>query len=130
LRNVPVSADPQLREKRRLLILDELPCAAAPDPPIMEALLSEQSPLFGHITGQRDLEPWPFSSLVEFFLRWDASERFAAYTFNGKTPDILLEECKWDKDTVGREIVLDLIESKTPLLLKVIWDSKRDWNVY
>jgi AAA+ ATPase superfamily predicted ATPase len=83
---------------RHILILDELPYAAESDPAMlsalqhawdqhfknsrvvlvicgsqvrtMEALQSRQSPLFGRLTGQWDLDPLPFSALQTFLPSW------------------------------------------------------------
>jgi len=106
-----------LGEKRHILILDELPYAAESDPAmlsalqhawdqyfqhsnlviilcgshvrVMETLLSRQSPLFGRMTAQWHLEPLPFSSLKEFFPKWNADERVAAYAIVGGIPAYL-----------------------------------------
>jgi len=122
------AAAPQICEKRKILILDELPYAADADPAmlsalqnawdqhfqkseiiialcgshvhVMETLFSKQSPLFGRITAQWHLEPLPFSSLAEFFPKWDASERVAVYALVGGIPAYL----NWldpDLDLIG-----------------------------
>lgn len=106
-----------LKDKKHILILDELPYAAESDPAMlsalqhawdqyfqhsnlviilcgshvrtMETLLSRQSPLFGRMTAQWHLEPLPFSSLREFFPQWDADERVAAYAIVGGIPAYL-----------------------------------------
>ncbi len=106
-----------LGEKRHILILDELPYAAEADPAmlsalqhawdqyfqhsslviilcgshvrVMETLMSRQSPLFGRMTAQWHLEPLPFSSLQEFFPKWGADERVAAYAIVGGIPAYL-----------------------------------------
>ena len=106
-----------LGSKRHILILDELPYAAESDPGmlsalqhawdqyfqhsnliivlcgshvrVMETLLSRQSPLFGRMTAQWHLEPLPFSSLCEFFPKWDAAERVATYAIVGGIPAYL-----------------------------------------
>jgi uncharacterized protein len=122
------AAAPQLREKRKILILDEFPHAAASDSAmlsalqnawdqyfqksetvialsgshvhVMETLFSKQSPLFGRINAQWHLEPLPFSSLTEFFPKWDASERVAIYAIVGGIPAYL----NWldpDLDLIG-----------------------------
>lgn len=103
-----------LKNKKRILILDELPYAAESDPAmlsalqhawdqhfqhsnliivlcgshvrVMETLLSRQSPLFGRMTAQWHLNPLPFSSLREFFPNWTAEERVAAYGIVGGIP--------------------------------------------
>ncbi|HTY24806.1 MAG TPA: ATP-binding protein, partial [Desulfomonilaceae bacterium] len=107
-----------LQEKRKILILDELPYAAAADGAMLSSLQyawdqyfqkskivlvlcgshvrvmqtlnsSEQSPLFGRFTAKWYLEPLPFSSLADFFPKWDASERVAAYAIAGGVPAYL-----------------------------------------
>lgn len=106
-----------LKDKKHILILDELPYAAEADPAIlsalqhawdqhfqhsnliiilcgshvrvMETLLSRQSPLFGRMTSQWHLDPLPFSSLQEFFPNWTADERVAAYAIVGGIPAYL-----------------------------------------
>lgn len=106
-----------LKGKRHILILDEFPYAADADPAMlsalqnawdhrfkdsnvvivlcgshvrsMEALLAHQSPLFGRMTGQWELQPLSFSALHEFFPEWSASERVAAYASVGGVPAYL-----------------------------------------
>jgi hypothetical protein len=103
-----------LKNKKHILILDELPYAAESDPAmlsalqhawdqyfqrsnliiilcgshvrVMETLLARQSPLFGRMTAQWHLDPLPFSSLREFFPKWTAEERVAAYGIVGGIP--------------------------------------------
>lgn len=108
-----------LKNKKHILILDELPYAAEADSAmlsalqhawdqhfqssnliiilcgshvrVMETLLSRQSPLFGRMTAQWHLEPLSFSSLKEFFPSWTADERVAIYAIVGGIPAYL----KW-----------------------------------
>lgn len=110
---------PQLKEgnERRILILDEISYASAADPGIlsalqqawdrhlqtsnialvlcgshvntMEAILQQQSPLFGRFTGQWRLQSLPFSALREFFPNWSAEERVASYAIVGGVPAYL-----------------------------------------
>ena len=61
---------------------------------------------------------------------WSRRVQVDVVAINRKTRDILLGECKWGEDAVSREIALDLIENKTPLVLKDIWDGKDDWKVH
>lgn len=102
---------------RHILILDELPYAAESDPAMlsalqhawdqhfknsrvvlvicgsqvrtMETLQSRQSPLFGRLTGQWDLDPLPFSALQTFLPSWTLEERVAAYAMVGGVPAYL-----------------------------------------
>lgn len=111
------AAAPILQGKRHVLILDELPYTADADPAmlsslqyawdqhfqksetvivlcgshvrVMETLMSRQSPLFGRMTAQWHLEPLPFSSLSEFFPKWDADARVAGYAILGGIPAYL-----------------------------------------
>ena len=103
--------------ERQIIILDEVPYAADADPAFlsalqiawdqhfqrsqtvivlcgshvrtMQTLMSMQSPLFGRMTGQWHLQPLPFSSLAEFFPKWDADERVAVYAVAGGIPAYL-----------------------------------------
>jgi hypothetical protein len=107
----------QLRDQRRILIVDEVPHAAEADPAFlsalqhawdqhlkhaplivvlsgshvhtMETLLARGSPLFGRFTGQWHLQPLPFSALREFLPRWTADQRVAAYAILGGVPAYL-----------------------------------------
>lgn len=106
-----------LGDQRHILILDETPYASEADPAmlsalqhawdhyfknsrlllilcgsqvrVMETLQSQQSPLFGRLTGQWHLQPLPFSSLATFFPDWSAEERFTAYAMIGGVPAYL-----------------------------------------
>ncbi len=130
------AAAPLLKAKRQILILDELPYAAESDSAmlsslqyawdqhfqkselvivlcgsqvrVMETLFSRQSPLFGRMTAQWRLDPLPFSSLAEFFPKWDADARVASYAMLGGIPAYL----NWldpDMDLIGniRQVILN-----------------------
>lgn len=105
---------PRLMTQPRILILDELPYAAAADAAmlsalqyawdtqlqhsrlvivlcgsqvnVMESLVTQQSPLFGRFTGQWLLQPLPFAGLRHFFPDWSVEERIAAYAMVGGVP--------------------------------------------
>jgi hypothetical protein len=106
-----------LRERRHILILDELPYAAESDSAMlsslqhawdqrfkdsqtilvicgshvrtMETLQSRQSPLFGRLTDQWNLDPLPFAALRAFLPGWTLEERVAAYAIVGGVPAYL-----------------------------------------
>jgi uncharacterized protein len=42
---------------------------------------------------------------------------------------ILIGECKWSTERVDRQIARDLIEAKTPLVLRDLPEGGRDWRV-
>lgn len=130
------AAAPLLQGKSHILILDELPYAADADSAmlsalqsawdqhfqrsqvvlvlcgshvrVMETLLTRQSPIFGRMTAQWHLAPLPFSSLAEFYPKWDADERVAAYAILGGIPAYL----NWldpDQDLIAniRRVILN-----------------------
>jgi len=106
-----------LGDRRHILILDETPYASESDPAmlsalqhawdhhfkdsrlvlvlcgsqirVMETLQSQQSPLFGRLTGQWQLMPLPFSALATFFPDWSAEDRVIAYAMIGGVPAYL-----------------------------------------
>lgn len=148
-----------LQGKRHILILDELPYAADADPAMlsslqyawdqyfqkseivivlcgshvraMETLMSRQSPLFGRMTGQWHLEPLPFSSLSEFFPKWDADARVAGYAILGGIPAYL----NWldpDLDLIGniRQVILNPGSMFLAEPAFLLYDEVRDPNSY
>lgn len=105
------------RAERHILIIDELPYASNADPAvlsglqqvwdqqlrdsnlvialcgsqvnIMEAIMHQQSPLFGRLTAQWLLQPLPFYALNEFFSNWHIDEKVALYSVLGGIPAYL-----------------------------------------
>jgi AAA+ ATPase superfamily predicted ATPase len=153
------AASPLLQGKRHILILDELPYAADADPAmlsslqyawdqhfqkseivlvlcgshvrVMETLFARQSPLFGRMTAQWHLDPLPFSSLAEFFPKWDADERVAAYAILGGIPAYL----NWldpDLDLIGniRQIMLNPGSMFLAEPAFLLYDEVRQLNSY
>lgn len=153
------AAAPLLLGKRQILILDEIPYAAESDSAmlsalqyawdqhfqksevvlvlcgsqvrVMEKLFSEQSPLFGRLTAQWHLEPLPFSALAEFFPKWDADARVAAYAMVGGIPAYL----NWfdpDLDLIGN--IRQTILSPGSMFLAepafLLYDEVREPNSY
>jgi len=103
--------------ERYILIIDELPYASDADPAVlsglqqvwdqqlrnsnliialcgsqvnaMEAIMHNQSPLFGRLTAQWLLQPLPFYALDEFFPNWNVDEKVALYSILGGIPAYL-----------------------------------------
>lgn len=146
-------------DQRRILILDEIPYAAEADPAMlsalqhawdhhfktsnlilvlcgsqvhtMETLLSQQSPLFGRMTGQWHLQPLSFSSLREFLPDWSAEERVAAYAIAGGVPAYLewLDPTRTLTQNI-REVMLasgSMFVAEPAFLL---YDEVREPNIY
>lgn len=49
---------------------------------------------------------------------------------NWKTHEVLLGECKWGADPVDRQVARELIERKTPLVLRDLPDQGEGWKVH
>lgn len=105
------------RDDRRILVLDELPWAIETDSAMlsalqyawdvhfqhsnlilvlcgshirtMETILSQQTPLFGRLTAQYCLQPFPFEILRQFFPQWSPEAQVAAYAIVGGVPHYL-----------------------------------------
>ena len=56
---------------------------------MMVDLLSYQAPLYGRITAQMPVDPLPYAALADFFPRYPAAERVAAYAVLGGVPAYL-----------------------------------------
>lgn len=106
-----------IRSDRRILVLDELPWAIAADGALlsalqyawdihfqssnlvlvlcgshmrtMETLLSRQTPLFGRLTAQYQLQPLPFGALRAFFPAYAPDAQVATYAILGGVPQYL-----------------------------------------
>jgi len=61
---------------------------------------------------------------------WSSRVQVDVVALNWQTHDILLGECKWGTDRVDRQIIRELIERKTPLVLRDLPDQGRGWNVH
>ena len=75
--------DHQLKDLPMLLIL------AGSHIGMMVDLMNYQAPLYGRLTGQLPLRPLPYATLVDFFPRYTAAERVAAYSCLGGIPAYL-----------------------------------------
>jgi AAA+ ATPase superfamily predicted ATPase len=148
-----------LGNQQRLLILDELPYAAESDPAMlsalqhawdrwiktsnltlvlcgsqvhtMETLLSQQSPLFGRMTGQWHLQPLPFHSLSQFLPKWSIDERVAGFAMVGGVPAYL----EWlDPERSLVENIRKVILSPGSMFVAeptfLLYDEVRDPHVY
>ena len=55
----------------------------------METILSQQTPLFGRLTAQYRLQPFPFAILRQFFPAWSPEAQVAVYAMVGGVPAYL-----------------------------------------
>ena len=61
---------------------------------------------------------------------WSSRVQVDAVALNWKTHDILLGECKWGTERVDRQVVRELIEKKTPLILRELPNLGEGWRVH
>lgn len=61
---------------------------------------------------------------------WSSKVQVDVAAINWKTHDILLGECKWGADRVDRQVARELIENKTPLVLKDLPEKSESWRVH
>lgn len=127
----------QAAGRRVILILDEFPYAAASDPALVSELqhawdhdlqgsnlflaisgshigmmfdlFSYQAPLYGRMTAQLHVKPLPFSALSEFYPRYTAAERVAAYAILGGIPAYL--ERFNDSETVATNVQREMMSA-------------------
>jgi len=60
---------------------------------------------------------------------WSRHVQADVVAVNWRERAILIGECKWSTEQVDRQIVRELIEGKTPLVLRDLPDHGRDWIV-
>jgi AAA+ ATPase superfamily predicted ATPase len=61
---------------------------------------------------------------------WSSRVQVDVVAINWQTHDILLGECKWGADRIDRQVVRDLVDGKTPLLLNDLPDGGKGWKVH
>jgi uncharacterized protein len=61
---------------------------------------------------------------------WSASAQVDVIAINWHTRDILLGECKWGESGVNIQVVRELIDKKTPKVLKTLSGEAQNWQVH
>jgi AAA+ ATPase superfamily predicted ATPase len=61
---------------------------------------------------------------------WAADVQVDVVALNWRQKAVLLGECKWGASAVGRSVVADLIEHKTPKTLVSLPEQGRSWEVH
>jgi len=61
---------------------------------------------------------------------WDRSVQVDIVAINWRDKAVLLGECKWGDKAVGRSVITELIQRKTPKLLKALPDGGAGWQVH
>lgn len=74
--------------------------------------------------GQLPFEPEAIGS------HWSASVQVDVVAINWREKQILLGECKWGSDGIDRQIVRELIEQKTPKVMKGLPGGGVGWSVH
>jgi hypothetical protein len=60
---------------------------------------------------------------------WSRQVQIDVVALNWRQKAILLGECKWGVDTIGLDVIRDLVEKKTPKVLRDLPDSGEGWDV-
>lgn len=60
---------------------------------------------------------------------WNRKVQVDVVALNWQTHDILLGECKWGGDALDRQVVRELIDEKTPLVMNELPDKGAGWRV-
>jgi len=75
-------------------------------------------------SGQLTFQPETIGS------HWSSRVQVDLVALNWQTHDILLGESKWGMDRVDRQVVLELVGNKTPMVLKDLPDGEAGWKVH
>ena len=83
------------------------------------------------VDGEPRLSAWSHPFQPEAIgSHWDRKVQVDVVALNWQTHDILLGECKWGAGQVDRRVVRELMEKKTPLVLKNLPDEGAGWRVH
>jgi AAA+ ATPase superfamily predicted ATPase len=69
-------------------------------------------------------------AIQEVGSHWSRTVQVDVVAVNWAERAILLGECKWDTDAVNRAVVRELLETKTPKVLKDLPEEGADWRVH
>jgi len=61
---------------------------------------------------------------------WSQDVQVDVVALSWREQAILLGECKWGVDAVGRSVVRELVEAKTPKVLHALPDDGAGWTVH
>lgn len=61
---------------------------------------------------------------------WDRAVQIDVVAINWRERAVLLGECKWGTEAVGRKVITELIQDKTPKLLKALPEHGAGWQFY
>jgi uncharacterized protein len=107
---------------------------------LVEKRLAEQLRSFvGRTTFEELCQEWlltqarsgnlPFP-VEEIGSHWSRGVQIDVVAINWREKAILLGEAKWQVDVVRRPVITELIEQKTPILLKTLPDEGKGWRVF
>ena len=116
---------------QRLKVLDIVVALCGSHVRTMEALQFQQSPLFGRLTGQWNLQPLPFHALAGFLPSWSSEDQMAAWALVGGVPAYL----EWlDPDRSLQQNLRDVILAPGSMFtaepLFLLYDEVRDPRSY
>jgi AAA+ ATPase superfamily predicted ATPase len=83
----------------------------------------------GWVWAQGQAGQLPFSP-QEVGSHWSRRVQVDVVALNWVTHEILLGECKWGTGRVDRQVVRELVEKKTPLVLRDMPENGKGWQVH
>mgnify|MGYP001068250534 CR=1 FL=1 len=81
------------------------------------------------VLAQAQAKHLPFA-VEEVGAHWGGGVQVDVVAINWREKALLLGEAKWGTDAVGRDVVRELIEKKTPKVFKVLPDAGEGWTVH
>ena len=61
---------------------------------------------------------------------WGKGVQVDVAAVNWRERAVLLGECKWGTEAVGRSVIRELVDDKTPKVLEALADGGADWTVH
>ena len=107
--------------------------------PVLEKVRSELRPFVGQTAFEQLSREWvreqrkagnlPFRPMI-IGSHWSRKVQIDTVGVNWESRDILLGECKWGGNQIGRGTLRELVEAKTAKLLAELPHTPQDWTVH
>lgn len=81
------------------------------------------------VVQQGEMNRWPLAPET-VGSHWDRTAQVDVVAINWREKAIWLGECKWGAQAVGRGVIVELIQQKTPKVLKALPDKGAGWQIH
>jgi hypothetical protein len=107
--------------------------------PILQKIRRELRAFIGQTTFEELARQWVVAQAHEGTLsfmpeivgsHWDSRVQVDVVALNWQSHDILIGECKWGDAAVNRKVARDLVERKTPRLLRQLPGEGEGWTIH